>query len=65
MSEEFYTSCTDLITCPWCGYEEQDSFEISDGDSECSECSKPYRVDHDVVVTYSTSKIIKEVKQNV
>jgi transposase-like protein len=65
MEDELYTSCTDLITCPWCGYEEQDSFEIGDGNFDCNECGKTYRVDHDVSVTYSTSKVIKEEIKNV
>ncbi len=65
MEDELYTSGTDLITCPWCGYEERDSFEIDDGNFECNSCGKTYRVDHDVVVTYSTSKVIKEESKNV
>jgi len=63
--EDLDTSYTDQITCPWCGYEETDSFEIDDGEFECNECSKPYMVSHDVHVTYSTSKIVKEEIKNV
>ena len=57
--EELDTSYTDLITGPWCGYEEKDSWEISDGEFECGECGKTYEVSHDVSITYSTGKIIK------
>jgi transcription elongation factor Elf1 len=57
--EVFDTSYTDLITCPWCGHEEKDSWEISDGEFECGECDKTYEVYHDVSITYSTAKVIK------
>lgn len=55
--EEFETSCTDQIICPWCGNNFRDSWEMDDGEWDCDECGKKFRVDHDVSITYSTSRI--------
>ena len=48
------------ITCPKCGYEWSDSWEIdrnSDGDIgplECYECNCEFNVERDLTVTYNT-----------
>jgi len=63
--EDLDTSYTDLITCPWCEHEHQDSFEMEDGQHDCEVCEKPFEVSHDVTVTYSTSKVIKQENSNV
>ncbi len=51
--------CTDEVVCPWCGYEHQDSWELSadDAEWECDECGKPFNYSRYVSVTYSTSKV--------
>ena len=55
---EFFedTEHTDEVTCPWCGYECSDSWEISDGTRECGDCGREYDVERDMTVTYSTAK---------
>jgi DNA-directed RNA polymerase subunit RPC12/RpoP len=58
------TSFTELATCPWCGHKDRDSWELEDGEYECGECGKSYEVYREVEVTYSTSKVIKQEKQN-
>lgn len=64
--EDLDTSYCDLATCPWCGYEDKDSFELEDdGEYECNSCGKPFVVCRNVDVHYSTNKVIKEEKQNV
>ena len=51
------TSYTDLITCPYCGSENGDSWETREsGDTTCSRCDNEFYVEVDVTVTYSTSK---------
>ena len=50
------TDYTAEVTCPWCGYVCSDSWEISDGEQECSDCGREYEVERDVQVTYSTTK---------
>lgn len=49
---------TDNIICPYCGYEERDSFEYSDNDeTECPDCEQTFKSQRHVRITYSTSKI--------
>lgn len=64
MAEEFDTEYTEDVTCPWCGKEETDSWEFKDGEHECGWCDKPFEVYRHVSVEYSTTKVIKEEKQN-
>jgi len=42
--------------CPWCGYEDHDSWEYQEGvtDAECPNCGKPITVTTEVEVTYTT-----------
>lgn len=52
---------TPLIVCPYCGCEDQESWEWKNGDEadddiECSECGKEFSCSRSVQVTYSTSK---------
>ena len=42
--------------CPHCGYEHRDSFEMSEGDRECSDCGRSFDLVRNVSITYSTSK---------
>lgn len=56
MPTEFNTTHTDEIVCPWCGHEHQDSWEMADGVHWCGACSKEFRVNINVIVTYTTTK---------
>lgn len=61
MSEINHTR-TDLITCPWCGHEDRNSWELADGDEcdyiecECGWCLKPFLASRHISVCYSTRK---------
>lgn len=58
MHDPIETSMTDLVTCPWCGYQDNDSHEYDDGSEyECLECGKPFSVAVEVVVTFTTEKV--------
>lgn len=51
----------DEITCPWCGYEYSDSWEVGQdqediGLLECEKCGKEFYATRNVSVTYSTVK---------
>jgi hypothetical protein len=50
------TDYTDEVTCPWCGYECSNSWEMSEGSRECEDCGREYDVARNVAVTYSTTK---------
>jgi DNA-directed RNA polymerase subunit RPC12/RpoP len=61
---EIDTDYTDEIVCPHCGYEYSDSWEF-DGYSdtiECSSCGEGFEYTRDVSVTYSTQKVLAQVK---
>ena len=55
------TEFTDLITCPYCGSKENDSWEVHDtGIQECGNCGKQFNltaIDYDV--HYTTEKIVE------
>ena len=50
---------TDEIVCPWCGYEELDSWEAPDHDDEsvCEECGKVFAYEREIEVTYSSRRV--------
>jgi len=50
---------TDEITCPWCGYEDQNSGECPDDDdqNECGNCGGIFSYEREVTVTYSSSRV--------
>lgn len=55
------TEYTDFIACPYCGYEDHDSWEVDFGNSECAEiecanCEKEILVVRHVSVSYSSYK---------
>jgi DNA-directed RNA polymerase subunit RPC12/RpoP len=55
------TDYTHEIVCPWCGYEQSDSWEASDeGDHICDNCLREYRHVREVEISYSTEKIVVE-----
>lgn len=54
------------ITCPWCGYEEPDSWEFGaeyDEEYECSYCGKPFFVEQLVEVTYTSRRRIEDMPE--
>jgi len=56
--QEIDTSWTDLVTCPYCGYEDRDSWDHEFGDGqleiECEECQKKFTAVRYVVIYYSS-----------
>ena len=50
------TQYTPYATCPWCGYEDKNSWELEDDEYECGSCGKPFVVVRDVYVSYCTFK---------
>ena len=55
---EIDTEYTDFITCPYCGYEDRDSWEVDFRNSECTEiecnnCGKEINVTKHISVSYS------------
>ena len=50
------------ITCPYCGYEDQDSWETTDdcGECECSLCEKKFYFSRDVTIEYTTKQLCEE-----
>lgn len=51
-----------LITCPYCGFQDEDSWELACGDEcediecDCGLCEKPFLASRHISVTYSTKK---------
>ena len=64
VKDEFDTDYTREVTCPYCGYEDHDSWEVFDGSSgdgditetSCGRCDKEFTVQLHVRVSYSTEK---------
>ncbi len=57
---------TDESVCPYCGYEETDSWEISfhannTAETDCGQCGKTYKVTRDFSVSYSSQKLPEPV----
>lgn len=55
------------IKCPYCDWEDSDSWEFSedDGISACGSCGKEFNVTREIQVSYSTSRIeCEEDKHN-
>jgi hypothetical protein len=65
-SGERDTDCEDEITCPYCGYELQDSYEYLEGSNEelgeidCPECDESFSCTASFSVSYSTQRIEKK-----
>jgi transcription elongation factor Elf1 len=56
------TRNTSLATCPHCGKEFEDSWELCQKDEDiyeydCDQCEKPFAVQAHISVTYTTTKI--------
>ena len=57
--KEYDTNYTLNITCPYCGYEDLDSWEVDceDGEEveqECGSCEKEFYATRSITVDYST-----------
>lgn len=51
MDEDY---CDDNLRCPFCGYENKDSFELSDEDDEytCPQCGSTLKYHREIKVSY-------------
>jgi hypothetical protein len=57
MTKDIDASYTDQITCPYCGDERTDSWELGEeGEVECYECGKMFRFTSDVRITYTSER---------
>ena len=61
MNTEIDTQFTRYATCPYCGYEDKDSWELhidreEEIDDDCAKCGKTYLVSCCFDITYSTQK---------
>lgn len=65
VKEEIDHDCTDEIVCPYCGYEEGDSWEYSSDSQEidCLECGKTFQMNRNITVDYTTEKISKKEQE--
>jgi hypothetical protein len=50
------TDHTNEVTCPHCGHECIDSWDMSEGEHECGDCGREFTMERDVSVSYSTTK---------
>ena len=50
------------VICPWCGHKHIDSWEMGTGEYVCSKCEKPFYVEKEIEVYYTTTKV--EVKSD-
>ena len=54
---DFDHEYTDEITCPYCGYEMGDSWELDDsGSRECERCDREFIHERHTQITYSTKR---------
>lgn len=58
MVEKEYNN-EDLIICPFCGYENEDSWEVqhSDDSHECGSCDKKFILEVEHITKYSTKRM--------
>jgi len=52
---------TDQAVCPHCGFVDQDSWELGNGEdgqfvTDCGSCGKAFLVNRSIRITYSTEK---------
>ena len=56
--EEFDTDYEEDIVCPYCGYRHcEPEWSGGDGEFDCDNCDREFRVEEYVEITYSTRKI--------
>lgn len=58
MSSFIETECTRNITCPYCGWEDVDSWEAGDSDDECecAHCGETFSYERIITVEYTSWK---------
>lgn len=56
MNQEQAIHYADQITCPYCGYEDDDSWEMTEENElhECGNCEKYFDVERHLRITYSS-----------
>ena len=63
--EEIEHDYTKNLICPYCGYEDKDTWEsgVDEGGEliDCQECGKEYFAVQNVLISYSTKKQKQEV----
>jgi DNA-directed RNA polymerase subunit RPC12/RpoP len=48
----------DKITCPYCGWKDSDSWEMTEsGEVECGKCENEFYVEREIDVSYTSRKI--------
>jgi len=62
MIDEYKYEYVNFITCPYCGYEDQDSWKehMDDGDhikTNCQSCGKEFRVQCDISIKYTSEPL--------
>jgi hypothetical protein len=56
------TDLTENCICPYCGYEDTDSWELSGDDGEtnettCGSCGEDFEYSRNITITFSSSKL--------
>lgn len=58
ITKRWFNDGTDEITCPYCGAEWSDSWEMSDsGEEICDECGNKFWYEREVSVSYTSHRI--------
>ena len=58
--EDYELSYTEYAKCPYCGFEDVDSFELNCDDETityCPSCEKAYGVVRNIEITYTTWRV--------
>lgn len=50
------TLFTSEVVCPWCGYQNRDSWEMGEGTHECGECERSFDMTRRTETTYTTTR---------
>ena len=56
----------DEITCPWCGYEDPDSWEFEsecDDEHECPNCGELFVLERNVNITYTSRRRLEDMPE--
>lgn len=56
----------DEITCPWCGYEDPDSWEFEgecDDEYECPSCGELFILERNVSITYTSMRRLEDMPE--
>lgn len=67
--EQFDHEYTHEIVCPYCGYEDWDSWEFGGGDGEqseedCGRCEKTFLTKRNISINYTTYKIENDYEKS-